>query len=100
MSLEVYVVNITAGPNGIVIILIVFGVIPQMLLGFSDVMERREIMSVLKRSSDEMVKAVARNRLSTQFYIKVPSTAYRTIRINLKSCSTERSSNNVKNHTL
>eukprot|EP00171_Calliarthron_tuberculosum_P023435 IDg23435t1 len=81
LSLAVHAMNSTAGPNGLVPILLVFGVVPQIPFGFSDVPEQRERMRILKSSRDEMVKAVAKSRLHTALIRKVPSAADSTIEI-------------------
>ena len=65
--------NETAGPNGLSPILLVFGVHPRMPLPTTNLPEQRERMKALKMARSEMVKAIARSRLSTARRSNVPA---------------------------
>ena len=67
--------NETAGPNGLCPTLLVFGVVPRMPLSTIDLPNQRERMRALKTARMEMVKQVAKSRLSTAKNRNVPAAA-------------------------
>eukprot|EP00171_Calliarthron_tuberculosum_P006057 IDg6057t1 len=81
LSLAVHAMNNNAGPQGLVPTLLVFGVVPQMPLGFSDHPEQRERMKALHKARSEMAKAVAASRICAALNRNVPAAADNEVRI-------------------
>ena len=81
LSLAVSAMSNTAGPNGLVPILLVFGVVPQLPFGFSDLPEQRERMKAMKEACDAMVTAVSSSRIRTALNRNVPASADSEIQI-------------------
>eukprot|EP00171_Calliarthron_tuberculosum_P006058 IDg6058t1 len=80
----VHDMNNTAGPQGLVLTLLVFGVVPQMPLGFSDLPEQRERVKALHKARSEMAKAVAASRIRAATNRNVSSAVGNELRIGAK----------------
>lgn len=81
LSVAVHAINNTAGPGGLVAMLLVFGIVPRLLLGFSDLPLQRSRMEAMHKARREIAKAVATARLRTALHRNVPAAADRDILI-------------------
>ncbi len=75
--------NDTAGQNGLVPTLLVFGVVPRFPSGSRDIPEQQNRMRAIKSSRDEMVKAVAASRLRTAKSRNVPGAADNEVKVGM-----------------
>ena len=72
LALAVHAINCTAGPNGLSPVLLVFGITPRIQMGNQDLPEQRKRMVAMKLARDEMLRVIARTRLSTAKLRNVP----------------------------
>eukprot|EP00171_Calliarthron_tuberculosum_P000524 IDg524t1 len=79
LSISVHAMNTTAGPNGLIPTLLVFGCLPQLPSGFSDVPEQRERMKTMIQARNEMAVIIAKSRIQTALNKRVPRAADRVV---------------------
>lgn len=83
LSVAVHAMNNTSGPVGLAPTLLVFGIVPQMPTGLSDLPDQRERMKAMKKARDEMVKLAASSRLRTAVSRDVPAVATNELRVGM-----------------
>lgn len=66
-------VNDTAGPNGLVPTLLVFGVFPRSLITTLDLPKQKERMAAMQAARDEMSRIISQRRISTAPRSNVPA---------------------------
>ena len=73
LQLAVKAVNDTAGPNGLVPTLLVFGILPRALAVPIDLPQQRERMEALRSACDEMAKVISQRRHTTALKSNTPA---------------------------
>lgn len=65
LHIAVKAVNDTAGPNGLVPTLLVFGVLPRALVTPPDLPQQKQRMEAMQCARDEMAKSISQRRINT-----------------------------------
>ena len=84
LQLAVKAVNDTAGPNGLVPTLVVFGILPRTLVVLIDLPQQKERIEVMRSACDEMAKAISQRRLSTALKSNTPAATSYDVSIGTK----------------
>ena len=80
LSIAVRVMNDTAGPNGLVPTLLVFGILPRIPLIPTQLPSQVARFKVMKEARTEMMRIVAKSKLKTALKGNVPSASSRDLR--------------------
>lgn len=72
LSLDVSAMNQTAGPSGLLPMLLVFGLVPRMPVSPVDLPKQKQRLLAMRTARDEMRRRLARDRLRTALRTRVP----------------------------
>ena len=83
LSIAVHAMNSTAGPSGLAPMLLVFGIVPRMPVTPRDLPKQKERMLALQNARSDMVKNIAKSRLSSARRMNVPRAVDSNVKIGM-----------------